>query len=160
MTVAHIRGDPLYDQQTCEFWTRESSLELPPRWQHRPVPGIDTGSAAVSHALTVVRGWVIVIGADGVCGGDTETLYHNHYVWHGRGSKKGIHQRHRQSLLELNQRWPGRLKIVTDRPQEGLDTLSVTAVSSLLDKYRDEAPIDGKTRNRRENSQGLGPDLH
>lgn len=160
MTVAHIRGDPLYTQQTCEFWTRESSLELPPGWQHQAVPGIDTGSAAVNHALTVVSGPVMVIGADGVCGRVTETVYQNDYVWHGRGSKKGIHQRHRRTLVELTERWPGRLKIVTDQPQQGLDTVTVAAVLSLIDKYRDEARIDGKTRNRQENSQGLGPDLH
>ena len=66
MTMAAIRGELEDKPYPCEFWTKTSSLELPEPWQQRPQLGIDSGSAAIELALTLTRGPVIVVGADGV----------------------------------------------------------------------------------------------
>lgn len=133
MTVAAIRGHDEYPDSTCEFWTKQTGLELPPRWQHRPCPGIDSGSAAVSHALSLSLAPVIVIGADGVCGGDTDTAYD--YRWHGPNAKRQIHHRHRQTLIELSQENPGRIFLVWDHPVDRLQTISLAQAKSMFDKY-------------------------
>lgn len=147
MTVAAIRGDLERKPYPCEFWTKETSLELPPQWQHRHTPGIDSGSAAVNHALDVYSGPILIIGADGVCGGHCETLYQNLYPWHANGSKANIHQRHRQTLYELNQKYPGRLRVVWDHAVDGLETMTVDVAKSFLNKYHITEANDDKTSN-------------
>lgn len=98
MTVALIRGREGYDQLGCEFWTKQSPLELPPRWQHGAVPGIDSGSAALSHCLDTHQGRVIVIGCDGIMGGEHQTAYT--YPWRHSQPTEVIHQRHRRACLQ------------------------------------------------------------
>lgn len=135
MTVAAIRGELEHQALPCRMWTKESNLELPPGWQHRPTPGIDSGSMAVSLALDL-SDRVIVIGADGVCGGDTDTAYV--YRWHGENKKRQIHHRHRQTLVELTRNHPGRISVVWPEPVEGLDCVTVEQAKIELGKYLTE----------------------
>ena len=118
------------DRYPCEMWTRESRLPLPASWQHRPIPGIDSGSAAVKHALDITEGPVVIIGADGVCGGSRTTVYD--YPWHRHSrQKETIHRRHAQTLRLLDQQHPGRIILVWDQPVEGFTTLAYQE----FDKY-------------------------
>lgn len=133
MTMAAIRGELENQPYPCEFWTKTSSLELPEPWQQRPQLGIDSGSAAIELALTLTDNVVIVVGADGVCGGDTHTAYQ--YPWHGNSNKRNIHQRHARTVIELTKLWPGRIKLVWDRPVEGLETIDFHQALDILNKY-------------------------
>lgn len=135
MTVAAIRGELENKPLPCEFWTKETVLELPPQWQHRPTPGIDSGSAAIAHALTLTDREVIVIGADGVCGGDTNTAYQ--YPWHGKNTKRTIHHRHRATMQELTKLNPGRIKIVWPQAVDCLETIDFDQALSIITKYTD-----------------------
>ena len=133
MTMAAIRGELEDKPYPCEFWTKTSSLELPEPWQQRPQLGIDSGSAAIELALTLTRGPVIVIGADGVCGGDTHTAYN--YPWHGNSNKRNIHSRHARTVIELSKLDPGRIKMVWPTVVEGLETLDFDQALALIHKY-------------------------
>lgn len=133
MTVAAIRGELENQPLPCEFWTKETVLELPPQWYHRPTPGIDSGSAAIAQALDLTDREVIVIGADGVCGGNTNTAYH--YPWHGNSTKRNIHHRHRQTVIELTKHNPGRIKLVWDQPVDQLEIVDVPSAKNILTKY-------------------------
>lgn len=132
MTVAKIVKDLGAGPYDCEFWTKRSVLPLPPNWQHQDIPGIDSGSAAVNHSLQLTSGPVYVIGADGVCGQETTTIYEQHYLWHGRGQKKNIHQRHKQSLAQLTKQHPGRIRVAWDQPVEGLEIIPKQELKSLF----------------------------
>ena len=132
MTVAAIRGELEGRPLPCEMWTRDSNLELPPGWQQRAAPGIDSGSLAVSLALDLCV-QVMVIGADGICGGSVDTAYE--YRWHRHNSLRQIHQRHRRTLQELTKGHPGRISVVWPNPVEGLDIISREQAQQRLDKY-------------------------
>lgn len=143
MTVAAIRGELEHQDLPCRMWTKETNLELPPGWQHRPTPGIDSGSMAVSLALDLAHR-VIVIGADGVCGGDTGTAYE--YRWHGENKKRTIHHRHRQTLVELTKSNPGRISVVWPEPVDGLDCIPIDQAKIEFAKYAIEVS-NGQTSN-------------
>lgn len=156
MTVAAIRGELENSEIKFNLWTKLSNLELPPGWQHRSSPGIDSGSMAVSLALDL-SDLVIVIGADGVCGGDTSTAYE--YRWHGENKKRTIHQRHRQTLVELTRNHPDRITVIWDQPIEGLDCRTVDWAKTEFGKY----PIEehnGQTRNLQETGQRVSTNIH
>lgn len=135
MTVAEIRGQLEGQPQPCRFWTKESSLELPPGWQHMPAPGIDSGSFAVARAL-LRPDPVIVIGADGIMGGEHSTEYA--YRWHPRGPTESIHLRHRLALQALVQNYPGRVTVCWPDRDNDFVTLHPNEVFELLNKYRKE----------------------
>lgn len=120
-TVARIRQDPDLPR-LCRFYTRTSGLELPPGWHQHDSPGIDSGSLAVSVALDRCQR-VLVLGADGICGGDQTSAYHDLYVWHQRVRARNIHRRHRQGLQLLTRQHPGRICVVWPEPVEQLETL-------------------------------------
>ena len=132
MTVAQIRGELEKKPLPCEFWTRESVLELPPDWQHRPCPGIDSGSAAIAHALDLTTAEVIVIGADGVLGGSNATAYH--FPWHPNGPTAKTHRRHSEYILTLQQR-NDRILIVSDIENPQFKTISKSQALDLFNKY-------------------------
>lgn len=130
MTVAMIRGREGYDQLACEFWTKQSPLELPPRWGHLPIPGIDSGSAALKHCLDTHPGPVIVIGADGVLGGDHETAYA--YPWRHSQPTETIHLRHRRACLEVVQQHPDRVIWAWPQPDPDFRTKTQAEILELL----------------------------
>lgn len=132
MTVAHIRGELENKPLPCKFWTKESSLELPPDWHHRPTPGIDSGSAAVAHALELTSAEVIVIGADGILGGSNETAYT--FPWHPQGPTAKTHLRHREYTLTLQQRNP-RILLVSEQAHSDFKTISKLEAMTLFNKY-------------------------
>lgn len=132
MTVAQIRGELEGKPLPCEFWTKESSLELPPDWHHRPTPGIDSGSAAVAHALELTSAEIIVIGADGILGGSNETAYK--FAWHPQGPTAKTHLRHREYTLTLQQRNP-RILLVSELPHSDFKTISKLEAMTLFNKY-------------------------
>ena len=132
MTVAHIRGELERKPLPCEFWTRESVLELPPDWQHMKTPGIDSGSAAVAHALELTSAEVIVIGADGVLGGSNATAYT--FPWHPAGPNPKTHLRHSEYILTLQQRNP-RILIVSDILNPQFKTISKLEALQVFNKY-------------------------
>ena len=132
MTVAQIRGELENKPLPCEFWTRESVLELPPDWNHRPTPGIDSGSAAIAHALDLTTAEVIVIGADGVLGGSNDTAYH--FPWHPNGPNEKTHRRHSEYILTLQQR-NERILIVSDIENPQFKTISKSQALDLFNKY-------------------------
>lgn len=121
MTVRAIRQD-IGDQPPWPCWTKLSSLDLPPGWQHRSAPGIDSGSMAMSIALDLAQK-IIVIGADTVTGTSTETVYSNLYTWHARNPRRRIHQRHRRTIIDLVRQNPGRFLFVTDEACEDIETV-------------------------------------
>lgn len=133
MTVAHIRGELEKQSLPCEFWTKESSLELPPEWQHMKTPGIDSGSAAVAHALQLTDREVIVIGCDGVLGGCHETAYE--FPWHPGTPTEKAHRRHAETLEQLQKANPDRLFLVSDQQSTRFKTVSKTQAQELLNKY-------------------------
>jgi len=133
MTVAHIRGELEYKPLPCEFWTRESVLELPPDWQHMKTPGIDSGSAAIAHALELTSAEVIVVGADGVLGGSNDTAYT--FPWHPAGPNPKTHLRHSEYILTLQQRNP-RILIVSDIVNPQFKTISKLEALQVFNKYR------------------------
>lgn len=132
MTVAHIRGELENQPLPCEFWTRESSLELPPLWNHRPTPGIDSGSAAIAHALELTSAEIIVVGADGVLGGSNATAYT--FPWHPQGPTAKTHRRHSEYILTLQQR-NDRILIVSDIDNPQFKTISKLQALELFNKY-------------------------
>jgi hypothetical protein len=132
MTVAAIRGELETLPMPCEFWTKLSVLELPPDWQHAETPGIDSGSAALQHALKLTDREVIVIGCDGICGGATTTAYQ--YPWHGNSNKRHIHHRHRNTVLELHTQNPNRIKLVWPHALSDLDTIDHDQAIDLIHK--------------------------
>jgi len=132
MTVAHIRGELENKPLPCEFWTRESVLELPPDWNHMKTPGIDSGSAAVAHALELTSAEVIVIGADGVLGGSNDTAYT--FPWHPNGPNEKTHRRHSEYILTLQQRNP-RILIVSDIHNPQFKTISKLEALEVFNKY-------------------------
>ena len=132
MTVAQIRGELERKPLPCEFWTRESVLELPPDWNHMKTPGIDSGSAAVAHALELTLAEVIVIGADGVLGGSNATAYT--FPWHPAGPNEKTHRRHSEYLLTLQQRNP-RILIVSDIHNPQFKTISKLEALQVFNKY-------------------------
>jgi hypothetical protein len=130
MTIVEIRK--IYPfEAPFQQWTKTSPLELPRGWHEIPAPGIDSGSLAVSLALTR-PGTVIVIGADGVMGGDHTTEYH--YRWHQHPPKQKIHQRHRRSLVELARKNPDRIKIQWNTPDPDLETIDAINMQSWLNQ--------------------------
>lgn len=131
MTVAAIRRE-LGDQPPWPCWTKQSSLELPPGWQHLPTPGIDSGSFAVWLALSQGHE-VLVIGADGICGGSTVSSYH--YSWHPPNPQRQIHRRHLQTLRNLTEQHPGQIKVVWDQEVQGLETVQINQALEILGKY-------------------------
>jgi hypothetical protein len=133
MTVAHIRGELENKPLPCEFWTKETPLELPPEWHHRPTPGIDSGSAAIAHALTLTTAEIIVIGADGVLGGSNETAYT--FPWHPDGPTAKTHRRHSEYILTLQQR-NDRILIVSDLENSQFKTISKHQALEVFNKYR------------------------
>ena len=135
MTVAQIRGELEGQDLPCEFWTKESALELPPGWQQRPAPGIDSGSFALALALTRPDP-IIIIGADGIMGGEHATAYT--YAWHPRGPSASIHLRHRLALQDLNQKNPGRIKICWPNLDNDFQTIDPKQVLALFNKYQKE----------------------
>ena len=132
MTVAHIRGELERKPLPCEFWTRESVLELPPDWNHMKTPGIDSGSAAIAHALELTTEEVIVIGADGVLGGSNLTAYT--FPWHPAGPNPKTHLRHSEYILTLQQRNP-RILIVSDIVNPQFKTISKDEARQVFNKY-------------------------
>lgn len=132
MTVAHIRGELENKPLPCEFWTKESSLELPPDWHHRTTPGIDSGSAAVAHALELTTAEVLVIGCDGILGGSNETAYT--FPWHPTGPSPKTHLRHREYTLTLQQRNP-RIVLVSEHTHSDFKTISKLEALRLFNKY-------------------------
>ena len=132
MTVAHIRGELERKPLPCEFWTRESVLELPPDWNHMKTPGIDSGSAAIAHALELTSAEVIVIGADGVLGGSNLTAYT--FPWHPAGPNPKTHLRHSEYILTLQQRNP-RILIVSDIVNPQFKTISKDEARQVFNKY-------------------------
>lgn len=134
MTVAHIRGELEGRTLPCEFWTKETSLELPQEWHHRPTPGIDSGTAAVAHALTLTSGPVIVIGSDGLLGGSHETAYQ--FPWHPGTPTEKAHRRHRETLEMLVRQNPHRIFLVWPHPSEQFKTISKSQAIELANKYR------------------------
>jgi hypothetical protein len=132
MTVAHIRGELENKPLPCEFWTRESVLELPPDWQHMKTPGIDSGSAAIAHALELTSAEVIVIGADGVLGGSNDTAYT--FPWHPAGPNEKTHRRQSEYILTLQQRNP-RILIVSDIHNPQFKTISKLEALQVFNKY-------------------------
>ena len=132
MTVAHIRGELERKPLPCEFWTRESVLELPPDWNHMKTPGIDSGSAAIAHALELTTEEVIVIGADGVLGGSNLTAYT--FPWHPAGPNPKTHLRHSEYILTLQQRNP-RILIVSDIDNPQFKTISKSQALEVFNKY-------------------------
>lgn len=133
MTVAHIRGELEGKALPCEFWTKESTLELPPEWRHKKTPGIDSGTAAVAHALELTEQEVIVIGCDGVLGGSHETAYH--FPWHPGTPTEKAHRRHAETLEQLQKANTNRLFLVSDLQSERFKTISKTQAQELLNKY-------------------------
>ena len=116
-------------QPQCRLWTRDSSLPLPLGWSSRPSPGIDSGSLAVAIALTLAEE-VVVIGADGVCGGDHSNLYH--YPWHRSPPSERIHLRHRQALIKVTEENPGRVWVHSQQPVQDLENLATQQVLALF----------------------------
>lgn len=130
MTVAEIRRE--YPAAApWQQWTKTSVLELPPGWQQIPAPGIDSGSLAVSVALTR-PGAVIIVGADGVMGGDHLTAYE--YRWHKLPPKPQIHLRHRRTLVALARQNPGRIKVLWNTPDPDLETIDSINIGSWLNQ--------------------------
>ena len=132
MTVAAIRGELERKPLPCEFWTKETPLELPPHWHHRPSPGIDSGSLAIQLALDLADK-VLVIGADGICGGSTITAYQ--YPWHGTNPKRTAHHRHRVTCLSLSGLHPTRIQFAWPDPVEGLETIALAEAQTVINKY-------------------------
>lgn len=113
----------------CRLWTRDSALPLPPGWQSRPSPGIDSGSLAVAVALEFAD-QVMVIGADGVMGGDHSNIYP--YPWHRTQPTERIHRRHRQALIELHRQDPLRVKVAWHLQDPDLETIPYDLVQNWL----------------------------
>lgn len=145
MTVAAIRKHLPGAELPCRMWTRLSSLELPPGWQQRPAPGIDSGSMAIDLALSLVTGPVLVVGADGMLGRDHSTAYE--YRWHPQPPTPRIHQRHRSTVVELAKKNPHRILMVTDQPDPDLKTITLDQALQQLAKYRKTGNSDGQTSN-------------
>lgn len=109
-------------QGTTKFWTKKTPLEVPRGWNKYPAPGIDSGSLAIKMALEFYPSHKIVcVGFDGVLGGSNL----NRYTYSYRGTtKSSTHQRHRKTILELDQQYPNRLIFVYDDKDQELETVS------------------------------------
>lgn len=116
-------------QPQCRLWTREGGLPLPLGWSSSPSPGIDSGSLAVAIALTLAEE-AVVIGADGVLGGDHSNLYQ--YPWHRSPPSERIHLRHRQALIKVTQENPGRVLVHSALPVDLLQTICTQQVLDLF----------------------------
>lgn len=122
MSVAQVRGDP-EALKVRRFYTRTSALELPPGWQAVDPPGIDSGSLAVQIALEQNPDQqILIIGADGIMLGQTKSRYQ--YRWHPRGPGPRIHLRHRQAMIAVHNRWPGRISVVWCGKDTEIPTIS------------------------------------
>jgi len=130
MTVALIRKRQKDYEYNCEFWTKESTLELPPNWQHRVCPGIDSGSAALDHALSITQGQVILIGCDGIMGGAHDTAYT--YPWRGGPPTEIVHSKHRKACLKLLEQHPGRIIWAWDQPNPPFETKTVNEIQRFF----------------------------
>lgn len=131
MAVAAIRGQPQSGTVSCEWITRESPLELPPGWREAPAPGIDSGSMALSQAILL--GWpCLVLGADGIMGGDTATQYH--YAWHSHVTRSQ-HQRHREACVSVCQQARVSVSWAWPHPDPTFDTVPFAQAQTWIDKY-------------------------
>lgn len=95
------------------------------RWQQKIIPGIDSGSFAIEQALIRFGSRPIyVIGADGILQQQHKTVYE--YEWRGgRDPHPRTHQRHRQTVLKLIDRYrPKRLWFVNDSNDQQLRTIT------------------------------------
>lgn len=133
--VANIRKDP---PKCEEYWTRTNTLKLPlpPGWQEHHPPGIDSGTLAIE--IAVQRGPVLVIGADGILGGSTQTRYH--YEWHPNGSRPKVHERFRTTAITQAKQYPGRIQYVWHEPDPDLPVISHNQVQAQLGKYCEDIP--------------------
>ena len=120
-TVAAIRGE---DHPDIEYWTKQSPLELPPDWLHKPIPGIDSGTFALEHAcVTYPEMRKVIIGADGILGIDNTTHYE--YRWrNNRQPHPQTHQRHRKTVLELKNKYNQQMVFISEHTDPQLETLT------------------------------------
>lgn len=116
----------------CEFWTKNHPQALPD-WHHRSIPGIDSGSYAIEIALLRNQNPVLVIGADGILGGEHQTAYH--YPWENKEPTARVHAIHRQSVVKLNRQHPNRLTFVWPQLDPDLKTQPFDQAKMLLAKY-------------------------
>lgn len=130
LTVSAIRRE-LDDHYAFRCWTRQSSLELPPGWQHLPSPGIDSGSLAVAVALDRAE-HIWVTGCDGICGGSRDTAYL--YPWHAKSRTRNIHLKHLEALKNLTRAHPGRIRVIWPQPVSGLETVDIQEARHILGK--------------------------
>lgn len=128
MCVHEIRKHPHPD---INWITKKTSLELPQGWQSFPAPGVDSGTLAIELATTL-GDQVLVIGADGILNGSAKTRYH--YRWHPNGPKPGRHARFRKTAIELNIKYPEKIKFVYDGIDQELETVSTGEVLTRLNK--------------------------
>jgi len=120
-TVAAIRGESHPD---IEYWTKQSSLELPPGWLQQTIPGIDSGTFAMQHAYQHYPDMrKIIIGADGILGQDHTTHYQ--YNWRGKNQPHPkTHSRHRKTVLELLEKYNQPTVFISKHTDPQLETMT------------------------------------
>lgn len=119
-------------QRPCEFWTKNHPAPYP-GWRSQSIPGIDSGSYAIELALQHTRFKVLVIGADGILGGEHQTAYT--YSWQTKPPNERIHQIHRQTVVKLNSQYPDRLRFVWPQLDSQLKTLPIDQAKMQITKY-------------------------
>jgi len=118
------------------------------RWQKKTIPGIDSGSFALEQALIIYPNSIVyVIGADGILRQDNTTRYE--YEWrNGRQPNSHTHQRHRQSMIGLiNKYKKSRVVFVSDNQDPELETIThenfIRTSRVALDAKRPEYSEEG-----------------
>tara|TARA_R110000822_G_scaffold58665_3_gene146636 strand:+ start:458 stop:1015 length:558 start_codon:yes stop_codon:yes gene_type:complete len=121
------------EKPDCECWTKKSvlKLELNEPWKEQTIPGIDSGSFALEHALINYPNHLkIVIGADGILRLNSQTVYE--YKW--RGNKQPqlfTHLKHRTTVEELLKKYQQTVKFVSNCQDSKLETISYDHANSI-----------------------------
>ena len=132
LVCADCRMVEAVNQETQHFFNRYTKH---PKyrawgWTVEPLPGADSGSYAVDLALNHTDEAVVVIGADGILGLESATVYN--YTWRPKGPKAKVYPGFRAAVLRSIQDRTDRITFLTTA------TSDVGLPTKLYEEYLDE----------------------
>jgi len=120
LAMVEIRRLP--QKLSTTYWCKKSVLETPEGWNEFVIPGIDSGSAALSLSAELYpENPIIAIGFDGILGLDNGNRYQYHF--RPKPTSEEIRNRHLQTVLDLLPKIPP-LKFVSYQKHQQLETIS------------------------------------
>jgi len=116
LVCADVRMAEAVDKETRHFFNRYTKLPKYKNrgWQVEAIPGNDSGSYAINLALDLFDDPVIVIGADGLLGGDHTTVYT--YPWRPLGPRPKVYDSFRPSVFKAIANREDRIVFLTNEP--------------------------------------------